>query len=43
MKFWIRVVKKSIVALKKFEGKKDYEFLRKCFFCEKDSVKADKH
>ena len=35
MKFRIRVVSKSIVALKKFEGKKEnYDFLRKCFFRE---------
>ena len=37
MKFRIRVVSKSILALKKFEGKKNYDFLRKCFFCEKHS------
>ena len=35
MKFRIRVVSSSIVALKKFEGEKNYEFLRKCFFREK--------
>ena len=37
MKFIVRVVSKSIVAQKKFEEKKNYEFWGKCFIRENDS------
>ena len=37
MKFRIRVVSKSIVALKKFEKKKNLRIFKKMLFREKDS------